>query len=143
MRRVIILTLLVFSTAAISTELVEPSKNRLQLVMSDLLTDTQSLTEGIFKEDFKLIASSAEKIANHPNPGPEILQQVKKSLATEMPKFKMHDVKVHNAAASIVELAAKNDMSAILAQYHEMVDGCQSCHSQFKKRISLELNKTL
>lgn len=141
MRRVIIFTLLIFSTVVISSEQNESSKNRLQMVMLDLLRDTHSLTEGIFTEDFTLIESSAEKIANHPNPGPEILQQVKQTLGSEMTKFKIHDVTVHKAASSIVELAAKDDMSAILIQYHKMVDGCQSCHNNFKSRISAVLSK--
>jgi len=141
MRQIILLTLLVFSTAAISTEQADLNKNRLQLVMLDLLTDSQSLTEGIFKEDFKLIASSAEKIANHPNPGAEILQEIKKDLAADMPKFKMHDAKVHNAATSIVKLAGQHDLVGIFAEYHKLIDGCQSCHSDFRGRISVVLGK--
>lgn len=140
MRQIILISLLAFSTAAIAEDQEVASKNRLQLVMMDLLTDTQLLTEGVFKEDFELIAKSAERIANHPNPGPEILQQVKKNLASEMSKFKQYDVVVHNAATLITELAANKDLVGVLSKYHTMIDGCQGCHSQFKQRISVILS---
>ena len=86
-------------------------------------------------------AGNLEKIANHPNPGAEILQEIKKDLAADMPKFKMHDAKVHNAATSIVKLAGQHDLVGIFAEYHKLIDGCQSCHSDFRGRISVVLGK--
>ncbi len=114
----------------------ETSSNKLQLVMQGLLTDSQQLTAGIFYEDFVKIEQAAKNIADHPNPGKPTMKKVMGHLGKEMPTFKGLDMKVHNTAVDIVKAAGEKDMQAVVASYHQLIDGCQSCHSQFKQRVS-------
>ena len=118
----------------------KPSTNKLKLVMQGLLKDSHLLSEGIFYEDFSKIEKAAKNIADHPNPGMQTMKKVIGHLGKDMPKFKGLDTKVHNTAISIMKAASKKNMSAVVANYHELIDGCQSCHSQFKKRVSKVLS---
>ncbi|PHS18135.1 MAG: hypothetical protein COA86_08295 [Kangiella sp.] len=118
-----------------------PSENRLKLIMQGLLKDTQLLNEGIFYDDFKKIEQAAKNIADHPNPGMNTMKKVIGYLGTEMPKFKGLDGKVHNTAVEIAKAAKDKNMESVVANYHELIDGCQSCHSQFKQRVSKVLAK--
>jgi len=115
--------------------------NRLKQVMNGLLKDTQLLTEGIFLEDYKKIELAASNIADHPTPGKETMQKVMKNLGAEMPTFKGFDMKVHNTAVLIAKAANGNDMKAVVSNYHQLVDGCQSCHNQYKQKISTLLSQ--
>jgi len=110
--------------------------NRLKLVMNGLLKDTQLLNEGIFLEDYKKIELAAGNIADHPTPGKETMQKVMENLGTEMPTFKGYDMKVHNTAVIIAKAAKENDMKSIVSNYHQLIDGCLSCHNNYKKRVS-------
>ena len=110
--------------------------NRLKVVMNGLLKDTQLLTEGIFLQDYKKIELAASNIADHPNPGKETMQKVMKNLGTEMPTFKGFDMKVHNTAVDIAKAAGDEDMTSIMSGYHQLIDGCLSCHTNYKKRVA-------
>jgi len=115
---------------------VNTSENRLKLVMQGLLKDTQMLNEGIFYDDLKKIEQAAKNIADHPNPGMPTMKKIMGYLGKEMPKFKELDGKVHNTAVEITKAAKDNDMKSVISNYHELIDGCLSCHSQFKMRVS-------
>jgi len=119
----------------------KPSENRLQLVMQGLLKDTQKLNEGIFYDDFAKIEQAAKNIADHPKPGMPTMKKVIGYLGKEMPKFKGLDTVVHNTAVTISKAANEKDMVSVVSNYHKLIDGCQSCHSQFKTRVSKVLRK--
>ncbi len=119
----------------------EASQNKLKIVMQGLLKDSQSLNEGIFYENFSKIEQAAKNIADHPNPGQPTMKKVIGYLGKEMPVFKSLDIKVHNTAVFIVKAARDKNMPLIVASYHELIDGCQSCHSQFKARVSKILSE--
>jgi cytochrome c556 len=112
----------------------------LRSVMQGLLIDTQQLSEGIFLEDFAKIKAAAKNIADHPAPAMANMKKVKGYLGTEMVVFKGFDIKVHNTALTIANSANEQDMSKIISGYHQLIDGCQSCHAQFKQRVSKILN---
>ncbi len=112
----------------------------LKSVMQGLLKDTQALTEGIFLEDYKKIEAAAKNIANHPTPGTLTMRKVMAGLGAEMGVFKGFDMKVHDTALVIANSASEQNMSKIISGYHQMIDGCQSCHAQFKPRVSKIIN---
>ena len=126
----------------------EPSKqeatssNDLKVIMNGLLDDTKLLTEGIFLEDFSKIKLASNNIANHPKPSSATLNKVKSNLAEEMATFKGFDMQVHNASQEIAKLAPSKDMVKMVSLYHKIIDGCQSCHNQYKSRISNVLSKS-
>jgi len=110
--------------------------NKLRLVMQGLLNDSLVLNQGIFYKDYSKIEQAAKDIANHPKPGKGTMKKVMFELKTEMGAFKAFDTLVHNAAVKIEEAAAKKDMQQIKSNYHEMLNGCLSCHTQYKERVS-------
>jgi len=110
--------------------------NKLQLVMQGLLNDSLLLNQGIFYQDFAKIEQSAKDIANHPTPGIGTMKKVKSHLGTEMVNFKGFDIMVHDTAVKINEAAVKKDIEAVKSAYHELLNGCLSCHIQYKERIS-------
>jgi len=114
----------------------KPSTNKLKLVMQGLLKDSHLLSEGIFYDDFTKIEKAAKNIADHPNPGMPTMKKVIGYLGKEMLQFKGLDGKVHNTAVEIAKAASNKDMKSVVSNYHELIDGCQSCHSQFKQRVS-------
>ena len=114
----------------------ESHANKLQLVMQGLLKDSQQLTAGIFNENFAKIEQAAKNIADHSTPGMPTMKKVIGYLGEEMPAFKGLDMTVHNTAVDIGKAARDKNMAAVVTSYHQLIDGCQSCHSQFKKRVS-------
>jgi len=118
------------------------TSNDLKVIMNGLLDDTKLLTEGIFLEDFSKIEFASNNIANHPKPSSTTLKKVKSNLAEEMGTFKGFDMQVHNASQEIAKLAPSKDMVKIVSLYHKIIDGCQSCHNQYKSRISNILSKS-
>jgi len=115
---------------------ISAPSNDLKTIMNGLLEDTKLLTEGIFLEDFAKIELAANNIANHPKPSPETLKKVKANLVEEMGVFKGFDMEVHNAALEIAMSASNEDLTRVVSLYHQVIDGCQSCHNQYKNRIS-------
>ncbi len=130
------LTFLTISATAhdVSDKIV--TKTTLKHVMRGLLNDSQQISEGIFLQRYNQIEQAALKIANHPTPSIEIRQKLAKNLGAEMGVFKNFDIKVHDTAVVIAKAANKKDMKLIVTEYHKLVDGCQSCHGSFKKRVS-------
>ena len=106
----------------------------LKEVMQQLLEDTKLLTEALISEDYKLIAESADRIANHQMADKETRMKLAKSFGPEMMQFKGFDMKVHNAATEINKDAVTQDMNSILTNYSILIKGCQSCHNSFKER---------
>jgi len=108
----------------------------LKHVMRGLLNDSQQISEGIFLQRFNQIEQAALKIANHATPSIEIKQKLAKNLGPEMGVFKNYDIKVHDTATALAKAANEKDMKLVVIEYHQLVDGCQSCHGSFKKRVS-------
>jgi cytochrome c556 len=108
----------------------------LKHVMQGLLKDSQKISEGIFLQKYKQIEQAAARIADHPSPSADIMQKLVKSLGAEMGVFKNFDIQVHDTAIAIVKAAKDQDMKLVVTEYHQLVDGCQSCHGSFKQRVS-------
>ena len=128
----------VFSLSLITTATLSADETvkspELKVIMQVLLADTKQITEGIFIEDFEMIKKAANNIATHPEAPAETKMKLMKAFGKEMKMFKGNDMKVHQAAVEIAKAAETKDIEAIMSQFHQLVDGCQSCHSKFKKR---------
>ena len=134
-------TLVLISGAVVAGETNAEKVNGLRVVMQGLLEDTQQITAGIFLQDFSKIKMAADKIANHPTPGMATKSKLVANLGAEMGKFKQFDTTVHDTAVVIATAAGEEDMVAVMTAYHQLVDGCQACHSEFKQRVSTILAK--
>lgn len=133
------------SVSAEEHKLLQKSNNKVQekglkFVMQGLLKDTQLISQGIFLQDLNKIKLAAADVANHPTPGMTTMKKVIGYLGPEMAVFKEYDMKVHHLAVEIEKAATDQNMSEVVSKYHQLVDGCLSCHGQFKQRISKILN---
>ncbi len=117
----------------------EVKKNDLQLIMNELMKNTQTLSHAILIQDFEQIELAAASIADHPKPSSQTLNQIKQTLNKEMPLFKQYDNTVHQAALTITSLVKAKDIQQITTEYLRMYQGCQSCHADYKERISIAL----
>jgi cytochrome c556 len=124
------------SGAVVAEETTDKQVNELRLVMQGLLEDAQQITAGIFLQDFSKIELAANKIANHPTPGMATKTKLVASLGPEMGKFKQFDSVVHDTAIVIATAAGEEDMASAITAYHQLIDGCQACHGEFKQRVA-------
>jgi len=133
---IILLMSIVFTNPLLGSETEPPT---LREVMRGLEKSLKKLDHGIFFEDFKLIKKSAMEIAIHPKPLGE-LPKILKKLGKRAPSFKGFDLKVHNAAKEMAELASKKDMFGILNKHSIMLKNCVGCHLQYRIEIASLLN---
>lgn len=119
----------------------EEKKNKLQIVMQNLLQDTQDIVRGMMLEDYTIIFEAADRIASHPTPGLGIQVKLMRNMGGELPAFKALDGFVHDRAVSIRKASRAKDMHLVTREYNKLLNGCQSCHTQFKTRVSNILSK--
>jgi cytochrome c556 len=105
-------------------------------VMQGLLTNSLAINKGIFLEDFTMIEQAAAHIADHPKPDMAIRKKLMMNLGLEMGTFKSLDNVVHQSSVDIVSAAKEKNMEKVVKQYHQLIEGCLSCHADFKKRVS-------
>jgi cytochrome c556 len=116
--------------------LAHDNSNGLISVMQGLLDDSLVLNQGILEKDFSKIEKASNDIANHPKPGMVTMKKVMVGLGSEMASFKGFDTLVHDIAMNIKEAATKEDMVTVKSSYHELLNGCLSCHTQYKTRVT-------
>ncbi len=134
---------LFLTSTLLATEVTDVKPLTLKEIMQGLSKDTQLIAEGIFTEDFKLIKKAARNIAKHPKAPIETRVTLAKVLGAEMSQFKTFDSKVHNSAVEIGLDAEEQDITAVLLNYHLLIDGCLACHNNFKQRVITILNPSL
>lgn len=105
-------------------------------VMKGLNTNLQEASYGIIMEDYDLVAKSAQAIAEHPTPAPEVLKKVADHLGAEMPKFKGFDLQVHDTALKLKAAAIEHDKEELINQHSAIVRGCVGCHQSYRNAIS-------
>jgi len=135
-RLTILVSALVFSSTISFAEAPVPNDMSLKEVMQGLLEDSIEINRGIFLEDYSLIEQAADRVANHPTPPMATKKKLMMGLGLDMRKFKSFDDVVHDLAVEIGQSAEKEDMKSVVKKYHDLMDGCLSCHDGFKVRVS-------
>ena len=134
----------IITNLALASNLMASDKSTetapLKKVMQQLLKDTKILTEALITENYKLIAESSNRIANHQKAKKETRLKLTNAFGQEMIAFKEFDMKVHNAASEINKAANTQDMPKILTNFAVLIEGCQSCHNRFMSRAKTVLN---
>jgi len=108
----------------------------LKLVMQGLLSDTQKLTGAMLTEDYVLMEQLSKRIADHPKPSMATRMKLMKAMGADMAQFKKNDGVVHGAAVNMTKAAQEKDIKRVGENFQTMINGCLSCHSQFKSRVS-------
>jgi len=106
-------------------------KLTLRVIMQELGTEYLRLTNALLVDDFKGLEESAKAIQTHPLPD-EIVVAIKKRLGRNFRAFERADEQSHQRAADLVKRAAAKDISGSAKAFGGIVDGCVSCHKQFR-----------
>jgi len=114
----------------------QPETQPLIPMMRMLLADMQTVDQGIFTENYEMIAKGASGISDHPKMTQQDKQIIKKTLGKEMEKFVAFDMTVHHHADSIRMAALQENMQQVLRHYRIVQQGCVDCHSNYRTRIS-------
>lgn len=108
---------------------------QLQIVMKELGKNMQVITDGISREDWKLVADTAPKVAMHPQPPAAELERIEQYLGANMHKFETFDKKAHGAAHSLEHAANKQDGHQVIAAFQKVQDACLNCHQAFRSKF--------
>lgn len=114
----------------------QPETMPLVPMMRLLLADMQMVDEGIYTEDYEMIAGNAENIADHPTMTEEDKKLVKTTLGEEMKQFVAFDMTVHHHADSMRMAAEQEKMEELLRHYEIVQQGCVACHANFREPIT-------
>lgn len=80
-------------TLALGTAQVQAAEPlEFQKVMKELGKNMQTVTDGISREDWELVARTAPLIAKHPQPPTEEKQRIISFMGLQMSKFKSFDM---------------------------------------------------
>jgi len=105
----------------------------LQKIMRDMGNNMQLITDGISREDWKLVEKNALMIADHPQPPLTEKVRIMAFAGTDISKFKEHDGRTHNAARTLSETAARQDGYAVIADFATLQNTCLMCHQRFRE----------
>ncbi len=104
-------------------------------IMQRLNADMAGLSQGLWLEDWQVIAARSASIAGHAPIAPEEIERIQATLGDEMHAFEEADEAVHTAAVRMHEAAEARDMKQFLAAFTEVQQGCVSCHTSFRDRL--------
>lgn len=118
----------------------EGSLNRpmeLHSVMRLLMIDLQTINEGIFTQNFDLVASGAASITDHPQLSEKTLVLLEETLGNQLAAFEELDHRAHLYADSIRQASEESNLSRVQHYYRLMEQSCIACHSAFQERLRL------
>lgn len=126
--------LFVINVQVMAESTIEPvDPPALRGVMQDLDKNMQMISHGISLGDWQLVENTALAIANHPKPPMSDRMRIKKLLGTDMVRFKGHDIKTHDSAIALSEIAARKDGDAVITEFAKLQAACLACHQEFRK----------
>lgn len=121
------------SSMAWSDDTQEAGPLALRRIMQELGKNMQTVTEGISREDWALVADAAPRIAAHPKPPLGEKIRILAFIGTDADKFKWYDEKMQQAALTLEEAAARGDGRGVIAAFANLQQGCLACHQVFRK----------
>jgi alpha-beta hydrolase superfamily lysophospholipase len=101
-------------------------------VMQDMNKNLAELVRAIMQEDYDLIASSADNIANHPSIKQEDLHALFERLGDKKEAFIQCDKAVHDLALSLSKAGEQEDMERVLNSYFAMLIKTVECHRDYR-----------
>src|SRR5690625_4397086 len=104
----------------------------LHSVMRLLMLDLHTINEGIFTQNFDLIASGAASIVDHPLLADKTLELLEETLGNQLSTFEEFDHRAHMYADSIRHAAVESHMNLILDHYMLMEQYYITFHPIYK-----------
>lgn len=105
----------------------------LRKIMQDLGLHMQTITDGISRGDWALIAKVAPLVADHPQPPLGEKMRIMGFVGTNTPKFKAYDNQTHEHAQEVGDAAKAKDGAGVILAFQKLQTSCYNCHSEFRK----------
>lgn len=105
----------------------------LRKIMQTLGKDMQAVTDGISREDWDLVAKTAPRIADHPQPPMGERMRILAFVGSDVGKFKQYDKRTQEAARALQQAAVRGDGQAVISTFATLQTTCLRCHQQFRK----------
>lgn len=105
----------------------------LRKIMLELGKNMQTVTDGISREDWKLVAETAPRIAEHAQPPLGEKLRILAFAGSDAGRFKRFDEKTHQAAKTLEQAAKRGDGQAVIAAFSTLQGNCLACHQNFRK----------
>ncbi|MDP2368619.1 cytochrome c [Rhodoferax sp.] len=102
-------------------------------IMQDLGLHMQTITDGISRGDWTLVANVAPLVADHPAPPLGEKMRIMGFVGTNMTKFKAHDGETHEQAQAVGKAAKAKDGPGVILAFQKLQTSCYNCHSEFRK----------
>jgi len=101
--------------------------------MKSLARDMQTITAAISKEDWAMVAETAQKIADHSEPAPSERKLIIEWLGSDSELFEALDEHTHEAARAVGKAAASGDGQEVIEAFAKLQNSCLACHQRFRK----------
>lgn len=112
----------------------EPAKPMaLRKIMQDLGRNMQTITGGISREDWALVAKIAPLVADHPQPPMDEKMRILGFVGIDAGKFKAHDGETNAQAQALGKAAKAKDGPGVILAFQKLQTSCHNCHSNFRK----------
>lgn len=119
-----------------STQQAQRAEPRpLKPLMVTLGQDMSRIADGIWYEDFEMIRTGAQAIADHPKIPPAQMQLIRKTLGEQFSSFVGMDKAVHDAAVEVAEAAAEHNLQRALQDVESLQRGCVACHTAYRDTV--------
>lgn len=111
----------------------EAEATALRKIMRELGRNMQTVTAAISREDWRLVADTAPRIADHPQPPLAEKMRILAFVGSDAGRFRGFDEQTQRAALALGQAAARSDGQAVIASFAALQDSCLACHQNFRK----------
>lgn len=101
-----------------------PAKLDTSDIMKAKLTASQKILEGIAKEDFNLIARSANRLVTYSQAAGWMTQQ--------SPDYRQHTVDFRRQATTLAKEAHRKNLDGATVAYFQLTISCVNCHKYIR-----------
>ncbi|HSH84548.1 MAG TPA: cytochrome c [Guyparkeria sp.] len=105
----------------------------LREIMQELGENMQTVTDGISREDWALVAETAPAIADHAQPPAIERMRILGFLGADAGAFRNHDKRVQQAAQRLEKAAERRSGSDVIAAFATLQNRCLACHQEFRE----------
>ncbi|MFA5371198.1 MAG: cytochrome C [Sideroxydans sp.] len=129
-KSIVAIFLTVITLSAFQVQASEPLE--LKKVMQELSRNMQIITDGISRENWKLVAETAPVIAEHPQPPLAEKARIISFMGAEMSRFKAFDMQTHEAAHEMMHAAHEQNGQRVIDAFQKVQSSCLNCHQAFR-----------
>ena len=132
MKKQMIVAASLISIALVASHVQAAEPLEFQKVMKELGKNMQVITDGISREDWELVSSTAPMIAEHPQPPLAEKTRIISFMGAEMSRFKSFDMQTHEAAHDLLHSAHEKDGQKVIEAFQKVQSSCLNCHQAFR-----------